>query len=135
MQNPERFRVSSFRPVHMNQPQERCDQANINTRGDYRCTRKNGHAGPCAAVRVKGLFQGCQRDGVRVLLWPIRLLWSDKLASTWFTVHGWECAPDRVQHRLTSFGMMPGYRKTMGWTFHLGRLKVCFGPGNKDKRR
>lgn len=114
---------------------ERCDIINIETRGKKRCIRKGGHAGPCLPVEVRGLFQGALRDGVRVYMWPLRLLWSDKLASKWFGVHGWGCKPERVRYGLTSFGSMPGYRKTMGWTFHLGRLKICFGPGEKDHRR
>lgn len=115
--------------------QTRCDVANVNTRGAYRCTRKNGHTGPCAAVRVSGLFQGCLRDGVLVYFWPIRILWSDKAASAWFCVHGWECKSIEVPYRATGFGMVPGFRKTMGWTFHLGRLKVCFGPGDRGRSR
>lgn len=115
--------------------QERCDVANIETRGKYRCTRRAGHKGPCAALAVKGFFQGALRDGARVYLFPIRLLWGSKLSSNWFGVHGWECRPERVPYKLTSFGMMPGFRSTFGWTFHIGRLKVCFGPYETDPRR
>lgn len=112
----------------------RCDVANQNTRGAYRCTRKSGHEPPCAAVRVRGFFQGCLRDGARVHIWPIALGWSEKLASKWFGVHGWETQADLVPDELTSFGMMPGYRQTFGWTFHLGRLKIYFGPRDKKNR-
>lgn len=104
----------------------RCDVANHATNGRYRCTRGK-HAGPCAAVPVKGFFQGMLRDGHRVVVWPISIKWSTKLASKWLGVHGWQIGSERVHDDLTSFGMMPGRRALYGWTFHLGRLKILFG--------
>lgn len=74
-----------------------------------------------------GLFRSVKRDGGRLRMWPIRLRWAPRSASGWFMVHGWERAADVVSLARTSFGMMPGFRQTWGWTFHLGRLKVCFG--------
>lgn len=49
--------------------------------------------------------------------WPIRLIWSPYVfTGDWFSRHGWELGSNsRGQH-------------IYGWTLHLGRLKVCFGP-------
>lgn len=110
----------------------RCDVANRETNGHYRCTRRGPHKGPCAAVRVRGFFQGALRDGVRVMMWPISLRWSTKNANSgWFKVHGWQVGAEHVDKSQTSFGMVPGRRALYGWTFHLGRLKVLFG--RKDR--
>jgi hypothetical protein len=48
--------------------------------------------------------------------WPIRLKWGAGMSSAWFSWHGWEIGTDRL------------WRRVFGWTFHLGRLKVIFGP-------
>lgn len=48
--------------------------------------------------------------------WPIRLKWGARPSSQWFSWHGWQLGSDRL------------WRRTFGWTFHLGRLKVMFGP-------
>jgi hypothetical protein len=47
--------------------------------------------------------------------WPIRLKWGAPRSSAWFTSHGWQLGTDHL------------WRRVFGWTFHLGRLKVCFG--------
>jgi hypothetical protein len=67
-----------------------------------------------------------RRDHDRMHFWPIRLLWSDPTARKWFGVHGWQTGTEPSD--VTGFGCMPGYRRTLGWTYHLGRLKLCFGP-------
>jgi hypothetical protein len=85
---------------------------------------------------MSSLFKQAKRDGERIRYWPIRISWGPKLSSCWFTVHGWELPPDRVPEALSSKGSMPGYRRTFGWTFHLGRLKVKFGVmSDREQRR
>jgi hypothetical protein len=54
--------------------------------------------------------------------WPIRLKWSARPSSQWFSWHGWEIGRDRL------------WRTCYGWTFHLGRLKVMFGPDWRVRR-
>ena len=67
------------------------------------------------------------KNGERFQNWPIRLKWGDKLSSNWFGRHGWQTGFEVVPVEQTSFGCMPGRRAVFGWTFHIGRLKVCFG--------
>ena len=47
--------------------------------------------------------------------WPIRLKWGAGMSSRWFAWHGWELGHDRL------------WRSVLGWTYHLGRLKIVFG--------
>lgn len=55
--------------------------------------------------------------------WPIRLKWGAGMSSRWFYWHGWELSGrDRL------------WRRWLGWTFHLGRLKVIFGPRWQHRR-
>ena len=56
----------------------------------------------------------------RYVYWPIRigLAWRWRAWRTWFTWHGWELPPRRAEPYVIAFG----------WTFHLGPLKVKFGP-------
>ena len=65
------------------------------------------------------------KNGSRLQFWPVRLKWG--VTTSWFSTHGWQTGSERVPVEKTSFGCMPGFRAVFGWTFHLGRLKVCFG--------
>lgn len=76
------------------------------------------------------LFKANARDRDRLLMWPIRLRWSDPRASNWFGAHGWQVGTERCA--VTSFHCIPGYRRVFGWTFHVGRLKVCFGTTREE---
>lgn len=49
--------------------------------------------------------------------WPVRLKWGARRSGGWFSWHGWEMGGrDRL------------WRRRFGWTYHLGRMKVIFGP-------
>jgi hypothetical protein len=67
-------------------------------------------------------------EGDRCHLWPIRISWGPKASSVWFVTHGWQTGVERCAPHETSEACMPGYRRLFGQTFHLGRLKVKFGP-------
>lgn len=54
--------------------------------------------------------------------WPIRFKWGAGMSSQWFSWHGWELGLDHL------------WRTTFGWTYHLGRLKVIFGPDSRTHR-
>ncbi len=69
-----------------------------------------------------------QKDCARYLMWPIRLKWAPG-SSAWFKTHGWQVGDEACQLEQTQRGFMPGFRGVFGWTFHLGRLKICFGKG------
>jgi hypothetical protein len=51
------------------------------------------------------------------LFWPIRFSWSNEtFKMPWFTWHAWQAGWVDVGHGA------------YGWTFHLGRFKILFGP-------
>jgi hypothetical protein len=83
---------------------------------------------------MSSFFLQVEHEGGRVLLWPIRIMWGSPMSSKWFGVHGWEAKPDVVDVELTSLGMMPGYRQTWGWTYHIGRLKIVFGRSGRRRK-
>lgn len=58
------------------------------------------------------------------LWWPMRLRWGQRRSSSWFNWHGWEVG-----------GLDRLWRRRFGWTFHLGRLKVMFGPDWRKRDR
>lgn len=61
----------------------------------------------------------------RYLMWPIKLKWVKPLPnqnSKWFKKHGWQVGFD-------GFAM-----SVYGWTYHLGRLKICFGSKDFKKK-
>ncbi|GIN22519.1 hypothetical protein J1TS3_36530 [Siminovitchia fordii] len=62
----------------------------------------------------------------RYLYWPIKIKWSKPISksirSKWFHKHGWQVGWD---------GFAMG---VFGWTYHLGRLKICFGNENFKKK-
>lgn len=66
-------------------------------------------------------------EGDRIQWWPVRLKWSAPFASNWFIWHGWQTGSERSEDGSTGSGCMPGFRRVFGRTFHLGRLKICFG--------
>jgi hypothetical protein len=71
------------------------------------------------------------KDGNRWLLWPIRLRVAEHRSKAWFKTHGWQIGFEPVPESQTAFGCMPGWRGLYGQTFHLGRLKVLFGPSTE----
>ena len=73
------------------------------------------------------------KDKSRWMLWPVRIKWSAASANCWFTTHGWQTGTERVPVEKTCDGCIPGFRRVFGWTFHLGRVKVCFGRDLPDR--
>jgi hypothetical protein len=76
---------------------------------------------------------GKNDDRARYHLWPIRLKWKTRANNLSLNLshwgwHGWQTGAERVPEAKTSFGCMPGYRKTFGQTLYLGRLLVILGP-------
>lgn len=77
-------------------------------------------------------------DGHRIELWPIRLKWvrpltPDAPRTLWPHRHLWQTCSERTPDGSTAFGMMPGYRKVYGQTWHFGRLKLCFGRPARER--
>jgi hypothetical protein len=64
----------------------------------------------------------------RYIYWPIRFKWVSKKVTgkywkyNWFNRHGWQVGWDDI-----AMGVF-------GWTYHLGRLKICFGNENFKKK-
>lgn len=75
------------------------------------------------AQHVCGACQYVWPAEKRYFKWPIRLRWGARRSSAWFTWHGIEHGPDRL------------WRVWYGWTFHLGRLKVLFGPDWRKRKQ
>lgn len=76
-------------------------------------------------------------DGCRWVRWPVRarLAFRHRAWRTWFRVHGWPAGHELVPHEQTSRGSVPGLRRLVGQTYHLGPLKLLFGREESHEHR
>jgi hypothetical protein len=76
-------------------------------------------------------------EGSRWLRWPLRfrLVFRHGAWRTWFTAHGYPGGHELVPVELTSRGCVPGLRRLVCQTYHLGPLKLLFGRDEAPERR
>lgn len=66
-------------------------------------------------------------DGHRVQLWPIRIRFNAAAKAKFLHRHYWQTGTESTEDGSTADGMMPGLRRVLGQTIHLGPVKLLLG--------